>query len=70
MIFHSLWKDDRLPLLLRELRWLRVEVAAHLEVRRPGCNMTSVGSYTYYWFGCSDGHHLQEVAIVIDSSPW
>lgn len=63
----SLCQDDRLPLLSRELGRLRVWVAALSEVRRPGSSMISVGGYTYYWSGCSDGHHLQGVAIVISS---
>ena len=61
----SLRQDDRLPLLSRELGRLRVKVAALPEVRRPGSGMTSVGGYTYYWSGRSDGHHLQGVAIAV-----
>ena len=56
----SLRQDDRLPLLSRELGKLRVEVAALSEVRRPGSGTISVGGYTYYWSGRSDGHHLQQ----------
>ena len=63
----SLCLDDRLPLLSRELGRLRVEVAALSEVRRPGSSMTSVGGYTYYWSGCSDGHRLQGVTIAISN---
>ncbi|XP_069982177.1 uncharacterized protein [Penaeus vannamei] len=63
----SLRHDDRLPLLSRELGRLRVEVAALSKVRRPSSGMTSVGGYTYYRSGHSDGHHLQGVAIAISS---
>lgn len=45
----SLRQDDRLPLLSRELKRLRVEVAALLEVGRPGSGTISVAGYTYYW---------------------
>ena len=62
---HSLRQDDQLPLLSRELRRLRVGVAALLEVRSPGSGTTSVGGYTYYWSGRSNGHHLQGVAIAV-----
>lgn len=34
----SLGTSGWLPLLSKELKWLRVEVAALLEVRRPGCS--------------------------------
>ena len=40
-------------------------MAALSEVRRPGSGSTSVGGYTYYWSGRSDGHHLQGVAIAV-----
>ena len=63
----SLRQDERLPLLSRELKRLGVEVAALSEVRRPGSGTISVGGYTYYWSGRSDGHHLQGVAIAISS---
>ena len=63
----SLRQDGRLPLLSRELKRLRVEVVALSEVRRPGSGTISVGGYTYYWSGRSDGHHLQGVAIAISS---
>ncbi|XP_069989708.1 uncharacterized protein [Penaeus vannamei] len=71
---HSLSQDDQLPLLSRELGRLRVRVAALSEVRRPGSGTTSVGGYTYYWSGCSDGHHLQgtfyaKPTSVVDSCP-
>ncbi|XP_069977740.1 craniofacial development protein 2-like [Penaeus vannamei] len=56
-------QDERLPLLSRELKPLRVEVAALLEVR-PGSGMISMGWYTYYWSGRGDGH-LQGVDIAI-----
>lgn len=61
----SLRQDDRLPLLSREL--LRVEMAAVSEVRRPGSGAISVGGYTYYWSGRSDGHRLQGAATAISS---
>ncbi|XP_069994143.1 craniofacial development protein 2-like [Penaeus vannamei] len=60
-------QDDRLPLLLRELRRLRLEVAALSEVRRPGSGYVSVGGYIYYWSGHSNGHNLQGVAIAISN---
>ncbi|XP_069974797.1 uncharacterized protein [Penaeus vannamei] len=52
---------------LKELGKLRVEVAALSEVRRPGSSTICVGGNTYYWSGCSDGHHLQRIAMAISS---
>ncbi|XP_069977672.1 uncharacterized protein [Penaeus vannamei] len=36
-------------------------------MRRPGSGIISVGGYTYYWSGRSDGHYLQGVAMSIFS---
>ncbi|XP_069975754.1 uncharacterized protein [Penaeus vannamei] len=44
---------------------MRVEVTALLEVRRPGSSTIGIGGYTYYWSGCSIGHHLPGVATAI-----
>jgi len=54
----SLQQDERLPLLLRELKQLGIEVAALSEVRRPDGGTVSMGGYTYYWSGQGDAHHL------------
>ena len=61
----SLSKDDRLPLLSRELGRLGVGIAALSEVRRPGHGEISSNGYTYYWSGCDNGAHLRGVAVAI-----
>ena len=65
----SLWQDDRLPQLLSDLKWLRVEVVALSEMSRPGSTRISMGGYSYYWLGQGDGQHLQGVAISIQLQP-
>lgn len=37
-----------MPLMLRKLKQLRVELAAFSEVRRPCSGTNSVGGYAYY----------------------
>ncbi|KAG2466627.1 SVEP1 protein, partial [Polypterus senegalus] len=59
----SLQEDD--PLLLEELCKLCISVVALSEVRRPGTDQISIGGYTFYWCGRSDGCHTQEVAIPV-----
>ena len=61
----SLRDDDHLPLLSRELGRLGVVIAALSEVRRPKSGEISVGGYTYYWSGRSDGYHSEGVAVAI-----
>ncbi|KAG2466405.1 RAI14 protein, partial [Polypterus senegalus] len=62
----SLQHDDHLPLLLEELRKLCISVAELSEVRTPGTGQISVGGYTFYWSGRSDGCHTQgRVAVTV-----
>ncbi|KAG2471198.1 CAC1C protein, partial [Polypterus senegalus] len=49
----------------RELCKLCISVAALSEVHRPGTGQISVGGYTFYWSGCSDGCHTRGVAVAL-----
>ncbi|XP_069972314.1 uncharacterized protein [Penaeus vannamei] len=81
-LLHSLWPPLETGTLWSQakLYWIseqqeategtrkpRVKVAALSVVRRPGRGTISVGGYTYYRSGRSDGHHLQGVVIAISS---
>ncbi|KAF7660124.1 hypothetical protein LDENG_00287990, partial [Lucifuga dentata] len=35
------------------------------EVRRPGSGQISVGGYTYFWSGCSNGRRDEGVAVAV-----
>jgi len=61
----SLQDDARVPALSAELDRLGIAVAALSEVRRPGTGEISVGGYTYYWSGRTDGRHTEGVAVAI-----
>ena len=61
----SLEEDHRLPHLSDELSMLMVDMVGLSETRRPGSGETSSKSFTYYWSGMSNDHHVKEVAIGI-----
>ena len=44
---------------------MNIAVAGLSEVRRPGRGEISVGGYTYYWSGRSNGHHTEGVGIAV-----
>ena len=60
-------EDDHLSLLSSELKRLDIGIAALSEVRRPDCGEIMAGGYTYYWSGCSDGYHAQEVVVAVSN---
>ncbi|KAF7644747.1 hypothetical protein LDENG_00216450 [Lucifuga dentata] len=61
----TLSENTHLPLLSGELGRLRIAVAALSEVCRPGSSQISVGEYTYFWSGRSDGRHTKGVAVAV-----
>ena len=50
-------------LLSSELKCLNIGIAALSEVRKPDRGEIMAGGYTYYWFGHSDGYHVQGIAV-------
>ena len=44
-----------------------IGIAALSEVWRPACGEIMVGSYTYYWYGRSDGYYAQGVAVAVSN---
>ena len=60
-------EDDHLSLLSSELKHLDIGIAAFAEVRRPDCGDIMAGGYTYYCSGCSDGYHVQGVAVAVSN---
>ena len=63
----SLREDDHLLLSSSELKRLDVGIAELSEVRRPDSGDIMVGCNTYYWSGCSDGYHVQGVAVTVSN---
>ena len=57
----SLREDDHLSLLSSELKHLDIGIAALSEVQRQDCSEIMAGGDSYYWSGCSDGYHSQEL---------
>ena len=50
-----------------ELKLLNIGIPALSEVRRPDSGDIMVGCNTYYWSGCSDGYHVQGVAVTVSN---
>ena len=56
-----------MPHISDALSRLRVDMVGPFETRRPDNGKTSTKSFTYYWSGMSNGHHVKGVAIVVSS---